>query len=210
MPDRLDPALLDSLWDFSGPGASATLLHEAQEGLGPVATAELQTQYARALGLKEHFDEADAVLDAVDSSDPVVQVRLALERGRILNSSGHPDDAIPYFSEGAQLSAQIGEDFLEVDALHMLAIADAANTESWARNGITRAEQSTDTRTHRWAIGLHNNLGWHYFDAEKFAEALAEFEASASAAREFGTPQQQQWAAEAMAEAAQKLKDAGN
>ncbi len=203
--DRLDPNRLDSLWDFADPDASADRFRAELATAAPVAAAELSTQLARALGLAGHGSEADAVLDGIDSDDPTVRVRIALERGRRLNSSGRPTDAIPFFRDALEVAQSAGEDFLAVDALHMLAIADEANAIEWAGRGIRAVESSTDARTQRWAIALHNNLGWFHFDAERYTEALVEFEAADAAARAHGTPEQQRLAAEATAECREAL-----
>jgi tetratricopeptide (TPR) repeat protein len=197
--DRLDPALLDSLWDFDDLDATIERFRTTDVD-GPVASAELQTQLARALGLAGRTEEADAVLDAVDPAEAVVRIRLALERGRCANSSGRPEEAVPSFAAALELAEAEGEDFLAVDALHMLAIADDAHSGEWAARGIHSVDVSTDARTKRWAIALHNNLGWLHHNAGLYPEALAEFELADAAAREDGTAQQQQWAREAIDE----------
>ena len=203
MTDRLDPARLDELWDFSNPAASAQRFRdEKAEG---TARAELQTQLARALGLAGDTSGADAVLDAITSGEPVVRIRVALERGRLFNSAGRPAEALPLFSEALDIAEAAGEDFLAVDAAHMLAIADEEHSGEWAARGIQMVAASTDARTKRWAIALHNNLGWLHHDAGLFEEALAEFELAAEAATSHGSAQQQQWASEAIAEALQSL-----
>ncbi|MDI3210589.1 hypothetical protein [Arthrobacter sp. AL12] len=45
----------------------------------------------------------------------------------MLNSSGHAETAVPLFEHAAELADPLGEEFLAVDALHMLAIADSAH-----------------------------------------------------------------------------------
>jgi len=206
MTDRLDPARLDSLWDFEHADASAArFAEEIAAATSPAVVAELQTQRARALGLAGHGAEADALLASVDAVSPVVEVRLALERGRRLNSDGHPAGAVPLFVEALERAEASGEDFLAVDALHMLAIADELRSAEWAGRGIRFVEKSPDARTQRWSIALHNNLGWSHFDAERYRDALGEFELSLAAAERYGTEQQQQWAREAIAEATERL-----
>ena len=61
---------------------------------------ELLTQIARAMGLQMRFDEAHALLDdaqALLTPDmPQAAVRVALERGRLINTAGagcHPSAA---------------------------------------------------------------------------------------------------------------------
>ena len=99
---RLDADRLDQLWDFADPGGSAERFRaELATGPAPTASAELVTQLARALGLQGRFDEADELLDGVRAEGllPVVEVRVALERGRLRNSSGTPVEAVPFFKQ---------------------------------------------------------------------------------------------------------------
>ena len=211
--------VLDALWDFSDPAASEARLREAVKTETDAATrCELETQVARALGLQDRFTDADAVLDAIDSSDAVVRTRVALERGRVRNSSGDAAAAITLFVEAtdaaaAGSSADEGDpsrsfahlDFLLVDALHMLAIADSENSAHWTEMALQRLDGVTDARTLRWRVGLHNNRGWALFDAGDVPGAIAEFEKAKDAASRWGTPQQVEWADEALAEARASL-----
>ena len=97
--------------------------------------------------------------------EPTVGVRVLLERGRVLNTSGHPEMAVPLFEQAAELADHLGEEFLAVDALHMLAIADSAHAETWTRSALEYASTVHDERTKRWMVALHNNLGWTLHDA---------------------------------------------
>lgn len=206
--DKLDAARLDALWDFSDPDASAERF-AAELSSGPVAAAELLTQRARALGLAGHGEEADALLASIEPIAPVVAIRLALERGRRLNSDGHPDQAVPFFTEALDTAVREGEDFLAVDAAHMLAIADGERSAEWAQRGIRMVAETTDARTRRWAIALHNNLGWYHHDAGRFVEALEQFELAKVAAHAHGSAQQQQWAQEAIDETLTAQRQSG-
>jgi tetratricopeptide (TPR) repeat protein len=80
--------------------------------------------------------------------------------------------------------------FLAVDALHMLALADAGREAHWTRLAFVELHAADDQRTQRWQIALHNNLGWHYFDAGHPAAALEEFAEALKAARDYGTADQ--------------------
>ncbi|HEY9306185.1 MAG TPA: hypothetical protein VIP82_00110 [Microbacterium sp.] len=197
---------LDELWDFSDPAASEARLRDAAEQeTDAAARAELQTQVARALGLQERFAEADAVLDAVAIEDAAVAARAALERGRVRNSAGDGQGAVPYFLAAVDAASGAGLTFLQVDALHMLAIADADQAEDWTSAALAALDGTDDPRTLRWRVSLHNNAGWRQFDAGRFGEAVTSFEAARDAATRWGTPQQVQWADEALAEARQAL-----
>lgn len=198
---------LDELWDFSDAPASEQRLRAAAEAASGAERAELLTQVARALGLQERFAEADAVLDEVAAgpdADDVVRTRTALERGRLRNSAGDAPAAVPLFAAAERTAAAAGLTFLQVDALHMIAIASpdgAAATDA----ALAVLEGVTDERTLRWLVGLHNNRGWARFDAGRYDEALASFVASREAAERWGTSQQVQWADEAIAETVRHL-----
>lgn len=199
----LDGKLLDRLWDFADPAGSEARFREAIAAApaGALATAELRTQLARALGLQGRYEQATAVLDdvaaelgEVSAADPgtrpTLGARVALERGRVRNSSGAPADAVPLFREALDLSLIAHDDFLAADAAHMLAIADGEHSDQWTRRGLEIAQSSADPRTARWAGSLHNNLGWSLHGAGRFGEALDEFRSALDAYRTAGTAEQ--------------------
>lgn len=199
-------SLLDDLWDFSDPAGSETRLRLASdEHTDAAARAELDTQVARTLGLQERFAEAHAILDRIDVSSDVVAARAALERGRLHNSAGDPERAVAYFLAAADAASVAGSVFLQVDALHMLAIAEPAEAREWTDAALAVLDDVDDARMLRWRVSLHNNAGWAHFDAGRFGEALASFERSRDAATRWGTPQQVTWADEAIAEARAQL-----
>jgi tetratricopeptide (TPR) repeat protein len=198
-PDGLDPARLDALWDFDDPEGSANRFREELVSASPIAAAELSTQLARALGLAGRGGDADAMLADIPEVAPVVAIRLALERGRRLNSSGRPEDAVPYFGHALEVARAEHEDFLAVDAAHMLAIADPIRALEHSQTALDIVAATADERTKRWGISLHNNLGWWYHDAEDYDSALTEFELADAAASARGTLDQQQIAQWAIA-----------
>ncbi|WP_439593446.1 hypothetical protein [Microbacterium sp.] len=193
---------LDALWDFSDPSGSEARLRAAAGTETDAATrAELVTQVARALGLQERFAEGHAELDAVASDAPVVGVRIALERGRLRNSGGDAEGAVAFFEDAARKAASVGHTFLQVDALHMIAIAAPDRAADATTEALAVLDRVDDPRTLRWRVALHNNAGWTHFDAGRFAEAITAFQHARDAAERWGTPQQVQWADEALAEA---------
>lgn len=192
---------LDELWDFGDATSSEARLRAAADAVTGADRDEIRTQVARSLGLQDRFDEARAVLAAMDSDDGAVATRVALERGRVENSAGHSEQAVPYFRTAAELAEQHGLEFLRIDALHMLAIADADHESEWTERAVAVADASTDERTRRWLISLHNNHGWTLFDAGDREAAIAEFELTLRLAEAIGTPNQQQYAREALEEA---------
>lgn len=193
---------LDDLWDFSDAVASEARLRAAFDAAtDPVDRRELRTQVARALGLQKRFTEAHGVLDALDLDEPVVAVRVALERGRLHNSAGAPVEATWHFRRAAALAEANRLTFLRIDALHMLAITDAENADAHTDTALRELADVDDPRTLRWLVALHNNRGWARLDAGDRAGALEAFEAAKDAAQRYGTEQQRVWAAEAIAEA---------
>jgi tetratricopeptide (TPR) repeat protein len=151
---------------------------------------ELRTQLARSLGLQKRFAEADAELDAIPVDDPAVATRVALERGRLRNSSGDAASAVPLFEAALAHARSAGHEFLEVDAAHMLGIADPVQSARWTAEALAVVDRTTDAGTRRWGIALHNNRGWALHDEGDFSAALAEFEAALAAAGDGGTADQ--------------------
>ncbi|AQP47036.1 hypothetical protein BW730_05405 [Tessaracoccus aquimaris] len=181
----------------------ATLRARRDESSGPLRD-EFTTQVARALGLQGRFDEASAELDSVSSDDPVVAQRVALERGRILNSSGDAEAAVAPFTAAFELGA---DEFLTVDALHMLAITDRDNSEEWTRRGLRIAMTSHDADVERWQGSLLNNHAWNLADAGRESEALTVFERADEWFAERGTPVQRSRARWAVAHLLRRTGD---
>ena len=204
---------LDALWDFSDPIASEAAFRGAISGTDDaVARAVLGTQLARALGLQERYDEADRVLEGIDAPIPAIRARVALERGRLRNSGGHPDDAVGFFENAASIAEAAGEPFLLVDALHMLGIAQPARGEVHVAAALAAldADPAPDRRTQRWRVSLHNNRGWALFGDGELTAALQEFEQALRDAEEYGTEEQQGWAREAIEECQEAIDAAAD
>jgi tetratricopeptide (TPR) repeat protein len=197
--------LLDELWDLEDPAGSEQrfAVEQASGSHTESERAELVTQRARALALQRRFDDGHAVLDSLgDPPDVVVRIRVALETGRLLNSAGRPAEAVPEFETAARTAETAGLLFLQIDALHMLAIADEARSGQWAAQAIGLALAAPDDRTRRWLVSLHNNLGWWHFDAGRLDAALSNFQRAQEWAERVGTEQQRVWAREAIDECA--------
>lgn len=125
----IDPA---PLWDFNDPAASSRLFRELAAAASPEGVAILRTQVARALGLQGRYADGHADLDDVESASSgssVVSVRVALERGRLLRSSGSPEAARVQFEQAASLAGGSGHEALEIDALHMVALVAPADEQ---------------------------------------------------------------------------------
>jgi tetratricopeptide (TPR) repeat protein len=179
-----DLRAFDSLWNYGVPAGTeakfrALLAHAEASG---VAEYQLQllTQIARSQGLQGKFDLAHATLDGVEThlregGLPVARVRYLLERGRVFNSSGKPDRALPLFFEAFDLGKRIPHWRLAIDAAHMVAIAAPTPAEQveWGRRGVALVLDHLDQRG--WLFALYNNLGEAYLKQGRYDDALACF-----------------------------------
>jgi tetratricopeptide (TPR) repeat protein len=177
------------IWDFDDPAASGERFLEAAEHADePDRTAWL-TQYARALGLQERYDDAHHVLDQLSSDDAQVATYVDLERGRVLNSSGRADEARPLFEAAARAASDAGADALHVDALHMVAIVALPDEQHEINaRALAVARTSSDQRARDWDASLLNNIGMTYADAGDFEHALATFQEALAARERIGDP----------------------
>jgi tetratricopeptide (TPR) repeat protein len=177
------------LWDFDDPAGSEQRLREAAGAAAGDDWAAWQTQVARALGLQEHYGEGHALLDEVAAGGHggEVPARVALERGRLRRSAGHPDAARPDFEESARLAGEAGFQELQVDALHMVALAVPAEESLMAnRRALDVARAATDPRARDWDASLLNNMGMAQADAGDHVAALACFEEALEARERIG------------------------
>lgn len=177
----------DKLWDYNNPTQTELEFRK----LVPLALkakdisyyTQLMTQIARTLGLQRKFEAAHALLDTIETwvteVPAVSRVRYLLERGRVFNSSGHPDKAKFFFLSAWVLAAENNEDYYAIDAIHMLQIVEPPDKQlEWANVAIKLAEETSDERARKWLGPLYNNTGWTYFDLEEYDKALGLFEKS--------------------------------
>lgn len=167
---------IDALWDYSDPAASAIRFEAAiDDGAGD----EARTQLARALGLQGCFDDAREALHQVrlEGASPLVRARHALEMGRVLNSSGSPEAARPWFEAALDLATNAGEESYAIDAAHMIAIvAPEAERLAWHERTLAMVDAARDPRAKKWEASVLNNAAWTLHDAGRFEEALRLFE----------------------------------
>ncbi len=189
----IDQLLLDELWDFGDAEGSATRFAVAASdpsySLGE--RLELATQHARALGLQQRFDDAQAMLDGLgDVQDPAAEIRIALETGRLRSSAGAASEAIAHFEEAVALANAADAEFLELNALHMLAITDREHSTEWAERGIRRARGASALRTGHRLVSLNNDLGGSGMDEGRPESALESFREASVWAGRAGTTEQ--------------------
>lgn len=204
----MTPRDLESLvietWDFANPAASETAFRTAAatHADGSVEETVMLTQVARAQGLQKEYDEANVTLSAAEFAAAELPegtardhalARVAIERGRVLNSAGDPTTAEPYFESAFDLASKAGTGGLAVDALHMRAIvASQIDTPEASRamneRALGIADSSPDPAARRWRASLLNNLGWDLHSAGDFEGALVVFERAFEVRIENGAP----------------------
>lgn len=197
MTEAHDLPEIDTLWDFSQPAETErrmrALLPQAEQSGDPGYYAELLTQIGRAYSLRSQFDEAHAWLDRVKplltADRSRAHIRYRLERGRTYNSAGDKSKALSQFEEAWRLARQAEEDFLAVDAAHMIAIVKTGEEAlNWNLKALGLAESSDEERAQQWVGSLYNNIGWTYFDMGQHAQALTIFEKALAWRKAHGQP----------------------
>jgi tetratricopeptide (TPR) repeat protein len=189
-------------WDFNDPSLTRLRFIALIDAAPPGSPTALvyRTQVARALGLRGEFAQAVELLDAatlrcedLPAGCPLdhVRARIAIERGRALNSSGAPVDALPHFERAYELATTAGAAGLAVDALHMCAIAAGAingpsDSTAWNERAIAEAEASDDPAARRWLGSLLNNYGWDKHMAGDYDAALDIFSRALATREEQG------------------------
>jgi tetratricopeptide (TPR) repeat protein len=200
-------------WNYDDPAASESRFRarlSTPPAAAPEYRAELRTQLARAQGLQRHFGEARKTLQEAERGlSPQMhraRVRIELERGRILRSSGNSDAARGHFESALKLAQEMQFDYHAVDAAHMLALVAASPKEAldWNRKALRRALASHDRRTRRWDAALYNNIAWAQHDAGDYGAALDAFERSRSAYARHGRPDEERIARWAIAHVLRK------
>ena len=114
-------------------------------------------------------------------------VRVSVERGRVLNSSGQPLAARPFFDSALAAAEAAGLEHLAVDAIHMVAIvAPSSAQDELNRRALLMASSASDPRARQWRASLLNNMGWTAFDRGDYSDALSLFDDALAARLEQG------------------------
>ena len=202
MPDRLRP-----LWDFDDLDATeARLRKQLGDEASDEGRAEVLTQLARVKGLRDDFDGAEVLLQEAEplAGEGIARVRVDLERGRKLRSSGDGSAAGPLFEAAFERASHVGDYWLAGDAAHMVAISDESKMLEWTERGLALAESEPEAAY--WAGPLLNNLGWYHYDAGDYETALEVFERALEVRkRDPENPQAIVWAQEAIDETRKAL-----
>lgn len=173
MSDRLRP-----LWDFDDLDATeARLREQLAHETGAEARAEVLTQLARVEGLRDDFDACEQLLREAASlarNSEIACVRIDLERGRKLRSSGDGAASVPLFESAFARAMDNELYYFAGDAAHMVAIAAPEKMLEWTELGLALAEAQPEAAY--WAGPLLNNLGWHHYAMDNYKAALAAFE----------------------------------
>ena len=199
---------LRAFWDFDDlDGTEASLREQLERETTGGGRAEVLTQLARVEGLREKFDKGEELIrqaEALAGDSGAARIRIDLERGRLLRSSGNHSSAMPRFEAAYNAAMRARELFMAIDAAHMCALA-APNRGSrlgWTQRGIDVAEASSDRNVSYWLGPLYNNLGVDHADAGEHEAALTAFQRALEVRLRYPeNPQAIQWARESVAEA---------
>ncbi len=179
-----EPVEWRSLWNYDDPKASEerfrSVLDQCRSTALLGSECEVLTQIARAQGLQRNFDAARDTLrgvrDLLDETTSRARILYLLELGRVENSSGNPEASKIHFLEAYRLGVEEHEDFLAIDAAHMLGIVEIGDQSlEWNERAILDAEQTTDPVARGWLGSLYNNTGWTYHNLGKFERAMHMF-----------------------------------
>jgi tetratricopeptide (TPR) repeat protein len=175
MDDRLRP-----LWDFGDLDVTDERFREqlSRED-SDAGRAEVLTQLARIHGLRGDFEAGDDLIDdatLLAGSSTVARARIDLERGRLRRSSGDRESALPLFESAFAIALEAEQEFVAADAAHMAALAalDRDGFVAWTERGVALADEHAAASY--WLGPLLNNLGWEYYEAGEYAQALGAFE----------------------------------
>ena len=187
----MEAATIVQLWNFTDPAASELRFRDALAGARGDLGLELETQIARSYSLRKRFADAHAALDAVEArlagAGTRPRLRYLLERGRTFNSAGDKAAARPLFVQAWELAKGAGEEYLALDAAHMVAIVDGGEQAlQWNIMALALAVEARDNEARRWKAALLNNIGHELNGLGRHREALGYLEQALEAYRERG------------------------
>lgn len=123
---------LNEIWDYQNPAETEKKFMQIladSDKFPEEYILILQTQIARTYSLQRKFNEAHELLDIIhnelkDKGLGLVETNYFLERGRTFNSNNEHEKAYPLFENAFEKAKEIENDFLAIDAAHMIAIVD--------------------------------------------------------------------------------------
>jgi tetratricopeptide (TPR) repeat protein len=168
------------LWDFNDLAASLKCFRQLERDVtGDADKAFALTQVARALGLQGNFAKGRAALAEADRLLPTVGKQRAqywLELGRIENDEGNPPEALSCFQKSVSLARDAQEEFLMIDAAHMIAIVVPKKKQpESAELALSLARNTLNERARQWIGPVANNLGWTYMELGQPEKAVKSF-----------------------------------
>ena len=175
------------LWEADDPVGSEQRLREEAAGAASPHREVLLTQVARALGLQTRFEEGHQVLDDIAPGNPEVDVRVALERGRLVRAAGDEAAARPLFAHAARLAREAALDEHLVDALHLAAlVAEPDDRVSAHEAALAATRSSHDPRARDRDASILHDIGMVHAAAGDFGAALVVFEEALEARERIG------------------------
>ncbi len=185
---------LFDLWDFGNPALSEERFTDAADEAETDEEEGLAlTQLARSQGLQGKFEDARKTLDyareKIGDLGTAAGAQYYLELGRVENSSGSPEKAMPHFARALELAQCLGADYAAGDAAHMLAIAaPSAEQPEYAKKALEIVIGLKEPGARKWIGPITNNLGWTLAELGRPGEALPYFEQSLEFRLEQGLP----------------------
>jgi tetratricopeptide (TPR) repeat protein len=175
------------LWDFDDLDGTEERFQRRLTDEADSDRAEILSQLARIQGLRGDFDAGERLVEeaqVIAGDDERARARIDLERGRLRQSRGNREAALPLFESAFAIALEAGELFIAADAAHMAALAapDREAFVAWTERGIELATAHGDASY--WLGPLLNNLGWEYYGAGEYEPALDAFERALRAREE--------------------------
>ncbi len=190
-----------TLWDFGDPEISEARFLEAMYVANEDEKLILKTQIARSYGMRMDFDRAREILSEVqpglETVSDEVNAWYLLELGRTYCSTAHAKEALTTEAREIARSSyrasfeqfrKLQLDFNAIDALHMMTTVDTAPDKQmhWNQQALDFMEQSGQVEAKKWEGSLRNNLGYAYHLAQRYEEALVDFDLSLKARQAAG------------------------
>src|SRR5665213_1950061 len=147
---------LFDLWDFGDPALSEQRFTDAADEAETDEEEGLAlTQLARSQGLQGKFEEARKTLDyakeRLGDLTTKAGAQYFLELGRVENSSGSPEGAMPHFAHALDLAQSLNADYAAGDAAHMLAIAaPPAEQTEYAKKALAVVAPLKEPGARKW------------------------------------------------------------